>query len=170
MDAIDRDILDALRSDARLPYRALGARVGPSANAAADRVRRLVATGVIQGFVTSIDEAGGDSRLDLLVDVRLRPDTDSEAFEATLRGLRWLDEALHVTGPWDYQLRVRVPDAARIDEVVRVLKREAGAEATQTRLVLGTVAPRHRATDRGPSGRRTSSGASTTETWLPSGR
>jgi Lrp/AsnC family leucine-responsive transcriptional regulator len=46
---------------------------------------------------------------------------------------------VHVTGAWDYQLRVRVPDAARIDELVRMLKRDAGAEATATRLVLRSV-------------------------------
>lgn len=57
MDRRDRDILDALRADARLSYRSLGAQVGLSANAAADRVRRLVATGVIRGFVTLIDES-----------------------------------------------------------------------------------------------------------------
>lgn len=140
VDSIDRDILDVLRSDARMPYRTLGARVGLSANAAADRVRRLVATGVIRGFVTSINEsAGSDPRLDLLIDARLRPDTDVESFEAALTRLSWLTDAVHVTGAWDYQLRVRVPDAARIDALVRILKREAGVEATQTRLVLRTV-------------------------------
>jgi Lrp/AsnC family leucine-responsive transcriptional regulator len=95
MGSLDHDILGELRSDARMPYRTVGARVGLSANAAAERVRRLIATGVIRGFVTSIDEAAGaDARLDLLVDVRLRPDTDAASFEAAVsrltpaRGLR----------------------------------------------------------------------------------
>lgn len=141
MDAVDRDILDALRTDARMSYRSLGARVGLSANAAADRVRRLIATGVIRGFVTLTDEtATSDTRLDLIVDARLRPDTDPETFEAALARLPWITEAVHVTGAWDYQLRVRVPNAARIDELIRVLKRETGVEATQTRLVLRTAA------------------------------
>jgi Lrp/AsnC family leucine-responsive transcriptional regulator len=140
MDNRDRDILDALRSDARLPYRTLGARVGLSANAAADRVRRLVATGVIRGFVTLVDEsADPDARLNLLIDIRLRPDTDHAAFEAAVTRLRWIVEAIHITGAWDYQLRVRLPDTARLDELVRALKRETGAETTQSRLVLRTV-------------------------------
>lgn len=121
-------------------YRSLGAQVGLSANAAADRVRRLVATGVIRGFATLVDEsASPDARLDLLVDVRLRPDTEPAAFEAALARMRWVAEAIHVTGVWDYQLRVRLPDAARLDELIRALKRETGAETTQTRLILRTV-------------------------------
>jgi len=68
MDARDRDILEALRSDARLSYRSLGAQVGLSANAAADRVRRLLVTGVIREFKTVIDEtADPEARLDLIV-------------------------------------------------------------------------------------------------------
>jgi Lrp/AsnC family leucine-responsive transcriptional regulator len=140
MDSKDRDILDVLRSDARSSYRSLGARAGLSANAAADRVRRLVDTGVIRGFVTLVDDsAHPDARLDLLVDVRLRPDTDPDDFETSLARLRWVREAIHVTGAWDYQLRVRLPDAARLDELVRALKRESGAEITQSRLVLRTI-------------------------------
>jgi Lrp/AsnC family leucine-responsive transcriptional regulator len=144
MDAIDREILSILREDARTPYRTLGAAVGLSANAAADRVRRLVKQGVILGFVAIVDETAagaadatsGDRRLDLLVDVRLRPDTDPTVFETRLMRLPSVVEAVHVTGVWDYQLRVRVPDPAHIDELSRLLKREAGAEQTQTRLVL----------------------------------
>jgi Lrp/AsnC family leucine-responsive transcriptional regulator len=140
VDARDRDILDALRSDARLSYRSLGAQVGLSANAAADRVRRLLVTGVIREFKTVIDEtADPDARLDLIVDVRLRSDADPTAFENALPRMRWITEAIHVTGVWDYQLRVRLPDTARLDELVRTLKRETGAETTQTRLVLRTL-------------------------------
>ncbi len=87
-----------------------------------------------------VDEsASPDARLDLLVDVRLRSDTEPGAFEAALTQMCWITEAIHVTGVWDYQLRVRLPDTARLDELVRALKRESGAETTQTRLVLRTI-------------------------------
>jgi Lrp/AsnC family leucine-responsive transcriptional regulator len=41
MDDIDREILSLLTQDGRLSFRDLGAAVGLSSNAAADRVRRL---------------------------------------------------------------------------------------------------------------------------------
>jgi Lrp/AsnC family leucine-responsive transcriptional regulator len=140
VDATDRDILSLLRQDARMSYRDLASRVGLSANATADRVRRLRAQGVIRAFVTVVDEtAAPDARLDLLVDARLRPDTDPATLEAVLAAHPSVVEALHVTGAWDYQLRVRVAGAGHVDAFVRGLKRDAGVEATQTRLVLGAV-------------------------------
>ena len=140
VDATDREILSLLRQDARISYRDLAAHVGLSANATADRVRRLRADGVIRAFVAVVDErADPDARLDLLVDARLRPDTDPASLEATLSAHPAVVEALHVTGAWDYQLRVRVPGAGHVDALVRWLKRDGGVEATQTRLVLGSV-------------------------------
>jgi Lrp/AsnC family leucine-responsive transcriptional regulator len=142
VDATDRDILSLLRQDARMSYRDLASRVGLSANATADRVRRLRAQGVIRAFVTVVDEtAAPDARLDLLVDARLRPDTDPATLEAVLAAHPSVVEALHVTGAWDYQVRVRVRVAGvgHVDAFVRGLKRDAGVEATQTRLVLGAV-------------------------------
>ncbi|WP_449386222.1 Lrp/AsnC family transcriptional regulator [Cellulomonas soli] len=50
MDDIDRTILRELTTDARLPFRELGRRVGLSANAAAARVRALQRDGTIRGF------------------------------------------------------------------------------------------------------------------------
>ncbi|NCV47663.1 MAG: AsnC family protein, partial [Actinobacteria bacterium] len=47
LDTTDREILSVLKSDARIPWQMLGERVGLSANAAADRVRRLLRRGVI---------------------------------------------------------------------------------------------------------------------------
>jgi Lrp/AsnC family leucine-responsive transcriptional regulator len=149
VDAVDREILEVLRGDARVSYRSLGSAVGLSSNAAADRVRKLVSTGVIRGFVTVLDEsAASGPRLDLLVDARIRPDSDAEAFEAALTRLPAVVEAVHVTGAWDYALRVRVPDATHVDELIRTLKRDAGVEQTQTRLVLRTIL------GRSPGGRR----------------
>src|SRR4051812_650016 len=55
LDTLDREILGRLLADARLSYRDLGAAVGLSANAAADRVRRLRRTGAIRSFTAVLD-------------------------------------------------------------------------------------------------------------------
>ena len=49
MDPTDSEILRLLREDGRMSWRDLGAAVGLTANAAADRVRRLRQAGVITG-------------------------------------------------------------------------------------------------------------------------
>ena len=58
MDRLDREILGILQEDARISYRDLGVRVGLSANAAGDRVRRMRRDGVIRGFTVIVDPAG----------------------------------------------------------------------------------------------------------------
>ena len=54
LDRIDSEILAILRDDARIPYQTLGDRVHLSANAAAERVRRLVRSGVIRRFTVDV--------------------------------------------------------------------------------------------------------------------
>src|SRR5437588_1161331 len=55
--ATDWKILRELQKDARLSYNELGRRVGFSAPAAAERVRRLEDAGIITGYAAQIDPA-----------------------------------------------------------------------------------------------------------------
>ena len=64
LDDIDHDILAVLARDGRIGWQALGPRVGLSANAAAERVRRLERAGVITGYTVRVDPIalGGQGR------------------------------------------------------------------------------------------------------------
>jgi Lrp/AsnC family leucine-responsive transcriptional regulator len=139
MDDIDREILSQLVRDGRISYRDLGAAVGLSANAAADRVRRLRRAGVIAGFTAIVDPAAGDRRLEAVIDVKLRPEQDDDGFEAAIERWPAIVEAAHLTGRADYELRVACRDAAELDDLLRRLKREARAAETETRIVLRTA-------------------------------
>lgn len=138
VDAIDEQIIALLREDARRAYSAIGRQVGLGTNAVSARVRRLREAGVITGFTVLLGEARaeGPAGIEAFVDVRLQADRDSEEF------LRWAHtapgvlDAVHVTGPYDYLLRVRLRDTAALDRLLRLLKREGGAAQTQTRLAL----------------------------------
>lgn len=57
LDALDWQILRELQQDARLSYNALARRVGLSAPAVAERVRRLEEAEVIAGYRAEIDPA-----------------------------------------------------------------------------------------------------------------
>ena len=98
MDAIDHEILRLLREDGRLSWRDLGAAVGLSANAVADRVRRLREDGVITGFTALVDPAAGGRRLEALVGVTLARGTDSDAFAILVDRLEAVTEVLHLSG------------------------------------------------------------------------
>jgi Lrp/AsnC family leucine-responsive transcriptional regulator len=136
MDATDREILGELARNGRISYRDLGAAVGLSANAAADRVRRLRREGVITGFTVTVDPGAAGRGLVALIDVRLAAVGSNEAFEADMAKLEPVTDAVHVTGRFDYQLRVACRDTAELDRLLRHLKRDGGVTETETRVVL----------------------------------
>src|ERR1700730_4283339 len=110
MDDIDRVILSALVKNARASYRELGERVSLSANATAERVRRLRERGVIAGFTTLVDPAAAGRTLVALIDVRLEGPAHAGRFERLIESLEEIADATHVTGRSDYQLRVACRD------------------------------------------------------------
>src|SRR5918997_2406297 len=142
MDATDSEILRLLREDGRLSWRELGAAVGLSANAAADRVRRLRQAGVILGFVALIDPAAGGRHVEALIGVTLARGTDSDAFAVLASRLEPVTEVLHLSGAPDYQLRVACRDTAELDALLRTLRNRAGAADTETTIVLRSGPPR----------------------------
>src|ERR671923_1331703 len=141
MNELDSEILKILREDGRISWRDLGAAVGLSANAAADRVRRLREAGVITGFTALVDPAAGGRKLEALVGVTLAPDTDSDDFAAAAARLEPVLEILHLSGTPDYQLRVACHDTAELDILLRTLRRSCGAADTETTLILRSGPP-----------------------------
>jgi Lrp/AsnC family leucine-responsive transcriptional regulator len=142
VDEIDREILRLLRADGRLSWRDLGAAVGLSANAVADRVRRLRETGVIMGFAAVVDPAADGRTLEALVGVTLARGGDSDAFAILVDRLDAVTEILHLSGSPDYQLRVACRDAAELDKLLRTLRMRAGAADTETTIILRSGPPR----------------------------
>ncbi len=135
MDEIDRAILRTLRDDARISFRDLGETVGLSANAVADRVRRLVSAGTIRRFRAEIDPSAGGSRLMAFVDLRLAAGTPADGFEAALRALPGVVAASLTTGNFDYTLRVAVADEPALVTLIEAL-RASGASETHSRIIL----------------------------------
>jgi Lrp/AsnC family transcriptional regulator, leucine-responsive regulatory protein len=141
VDAVDSEILRLLREDGRLSWRDLGAEVGLSANAAADRVRRLRRAGVVTGFAALVDPAAGGRRLEAVVGVTLAASTDSDEFATAADRLEPVTEVLHLAGSPDYQLRVACRDTAELDMLLRTLRMRLGAADTETKIILRSGPP-----------------------------
>lgn len=138
MDRIDSEIIDILRGDGRASFSAVGRRIGLSTNATAARVRRLEQDGVILGYraVLASEAHEPSAALEAFVDVRLDPLSDSEDFLAWAQRIPEVVDAVHVTGAYDYLVRIRVRDTAALDRFLRSIKKDGGATHTQTRLAL----------------------------------
>lgn len=139
MDKIDRDIIDLLRQDARLSYRELGERVHLSANAVAERVRRLQAGGTLRGFHASVDPAALGLSLEALIDVKMRPGISAEHFEAVIQTIPGIVEATLLTGSFDYMLRTACADQQDLVRLIEALRERAGVQETYSRLILRAV-------------------------------
>lgn len=142
IDPVDDEILRLIREDGRISWRDLGAAVGLSANAVADRVRRLRDAGVVTGFTALVDPAAGGRRLEALVGVTLAAATDSDDFATAAARLEPVLEVLHLAGAPDYQLRVACGDTAELDTLLRTLRRRLGAADTETKIILRSGPPK----------------------------
>src|SRR5512132_4705440 len=119
MDDIDRAILGELVHNGRASHRRLGAVAGLSANAAAERMRRLVRSGAITGFTAVVDHAAAGRGLAALIDVRLAREQTNDGFERVLAGVEGVVYAAHVTGAFDYHLLVNDTETTEIYTMLR---------------------------------------------------
>ena len=139
LDAIDTALVEALCVRGRASYQELGRTIGLSPTATADRVRRLQANGVITGFRAIVDPDRLGRTVEAAIDVRLEHGADREEFAEILRSCPAVVEAVHVTGHYDYQLRVFCTGTADLDALLGDLKERAGVVETQTRLLLHRI-------------------------------
>lgn len=144
MDAVDRKIIGLLQSDSRMSVTDIADEVPLSISAASERLKRLTRSGVISRFTVELDSAVVGRTIDAVVDLRLPTQADHRPFDQALRDLPVVVNALHLTGPFDYQLRVQARDVAELDDLLSILKFEHGVAETNTRLVLRTVDGFHR--------------------------
>jgi Lrp/AsnC family leucine-responsive transcriptional regulator len=140
IDETDRQILSILQQNARTSNAEIARQVDMAPSAVLERVRRLEARGVIQGYEARINpEALG---LNLLAFVFVRStDFDGEAKTAELlAGIPEVLEAHHIAGEDCFLLKVRSPDAKTLGRLLRERIGATGSvQSTRTTIVLETV-------------------------------
>lgn len=138
LDRIDRKILYNLQAEGRLTNDALSERVALSPSACLARVRRLEREGVIQGYHARLDPFRVEVGLVLFAEVTLKGHgaADLARFDAMAASVEEIVEASHVSGAYDYLLKVVVPDLGRWSQVSARLTEEAGADRIVTHVLL----------------------------------
>ena len=135
LDKIDKQILSILQTDGRISWQMLGDRVHLSANAVAERVRRMTRAGVIRGFKAEVNQAALGRTLEAVIDARM-PHT--QGFDDAVMKRDDVLWAAHVTGESDITLAVACDGTAGLDSLLRWLQREGAAE-TRTDVVLRKI-------------------------------
>ena len=120
LDEFDRKILAVLRRDGRVTFTDLAQQVGLSKTPCQQRVRRLVATGVIVGFRAIVDPAKLGLDHVAFAEVKLS-DTREAAlgeFNAAVRRIPEIEECHMIASSFDYLLKVRTADIRRYRTVL----------------------------------------------------
>jgi Lrp/AsnC family leucine-responsive transcriptional regulator len=140
IDDIDRQILNILQENARTSNAEIARQIDMAPSAVLERIRRLEAKGVIQGYEARINpEALG---LGLLAFVFVRSNdmsSDTRTAEA-LAAIPEVQEVHHIAGEDCFVLKVRTRDAKSLG---RLLRERVGSVntvlSTRTTVVLETM-------------------------------
>lgn len=139
LDDIDHRLLALLQNDDRVPVAELGKTLGVAPSTLNDRIRRLVKLGVISGFHARVDpEKVG---LDLLayVFVGWSDPATEQLFLAAIKTAPQVLEVHHVTGSWNYLMKVRLPTTRALEGFfAEVVKQVPGVQRTETLIVLSS--------------------------------
>ncbi|AEB11994.1 Lrp/AsnC family transcriptional regulator [Marinithermus hydrothermalis] len=134
LDEVGLAILKELQHDARLSYSELGRRVGLSAPAVAERVRRLEDAGIITGYAARVDPAALGYTVNALIELTTTPGQYAKVLEYAEKTLE-VRECYFVTGEHSFVARVV---ARSIPHLQRIIQQLSLFGPTRTSVVLST--------------------------------
>jgi len=140
LDALDSTAVDILARQGRISWADLGEKLGLSPPAAAERVRRLEAQGVILGFAAVVAPPTVGYPLLAFIGVTLDHVKHRPAFLRLVEKLPQILECHHVAGEEDFVLKVRCRDIQDLETLItEQIKGLTGVARTRTSIALSTV-------------------------------
>lgn len=140
MDEIDRRLLALLQDNDRLGLAELGQAVGSAPSTVNDRIKRLVRNGLITGFHARVaPEAVGLELLAFILVAWSDPKVEPK-FLDRIRKTPHVLECHHVTGAWNYLIKVRVKNTRELESLLAsTVKAVSGVQRTDTMIALSSV-------------------------------
>ncbi|SEM41988.1 Lrp/AsnC family transcriptional regulator, leucine-responsive regulatory protein [Chryseobacterium taichungense] len=111
-DDIDKKLLLFLQEDSKQTTKELSYKLGLSVTAVYERIRKLENTGVISKYVAILDRHKIDRNFIVLCHVKLTQHKKEYVlqFEKEIMNLHEVTECFHVSGDYDYILKIAVRD------------------------------------------------------------
>ena len=140
LDRTDAVALARLMEEGRVSWAELAKALRLSPAAAAQRVRRLEKAGVIRGYGALVEPEAVGRPLTAFVGIVLSRHAARRRFLARIRGLSAVQECHHVTGEFDYLLKVRCAGTRDLEHIINdMLKTKGGVASSRTLIVLSTA-------------------------------
>ncbi|MBI5037080.1 Lrp/AsnC family transcriptional regulator [Candidatus Micrarchaeota archaeon] len=134
----DEKIMDLLRDNSRLSFRAIAKKTGLATSTVAARVSRMESEGVITGYSASFDyeKLGYDLLAIITAIIQGQP---LLKVQSKIAAMREVMSVYDVTGDYDSMVIVRVKNRKELSETVKKILATEGVARTNTHLVLNTV-------------------------------
>src|SRR5438046_2847467 len=140
LDDIDVKVLATLQAQGRISWADLGEVLGLSPPAAAERVRKLEARGLIRGYTALVDPFALGYTLAAFIAVTLERPEHRQPFLKLVERLPEVQECHHVAGDYDYLLKVRCLNVRDLEQFISErLKGLKGLAQTRTTIILSTT-------------------------------
>lgn len=140
LDGYDLQIVKQLANQGRTTWAELGAILGLSAPAAADRVRRLEERGIIKGYTALLDPEAVGCGVTAFILVTLEHPRYRSTFLEKIQEMEEIQECHHIAGEGDYLLKVRCFSLSYLEVIVsEQIKGMSGVFKTSTTIVLSTI-------------------------------
>ena len=112
MDVIDKKILRLVQQDARMTNKEMALKLQMSVTAVYERIRKLEREGVVKKYVALLDRTKIEKAFVVFCHVKLIQHTKEviHTFESEVVLLKEVSECFHVSGDYDYILKVNVKD------------------------------------------------------------
>ena len=139
LDAKDRRIIGLLQRDCKLPQAEIAKRVGLSAAAVNERMRKLENAGVIRRYVAVIDPRSVGASVTAFVEVFIEHPRFEAAFIAKAQTMDEVQEVHHITGEFSLLLKIRTSGMETLQKLlIHQLNALEGVRQTRTVLALST--------------------------------
>ncbi len=134
----DARILAVLQRDGRRPYAEIGAEVGMTGPSAHERVKKLEARGVIEGYAAVVDPRALGFDILAFSWITQAPGTTSHDLTDAFAAIPEIEECHHISGQADYLIKVRARDTLDLERVLRQVQATSNVFQTETDVVLST--------------------------------
>ena len=138
MDELDRRLLALLRADARAPAAALAAQLKVSRGTVQNRIARLQAQGVIQGFTVRTRPELETQRVRAVMSIAVEGERTAAVIRR-LKGFPAVERIYTTNGRWDLIAELVVADLAEFSRALDGIRTVEGIASTETSLLLAQV-------------------------------
>lgn len=139
LDETDLRILALLQEDCRTPLARIGERVGLSASAVMERIKKLEAAEVISGYHAVLDARRLGLDVTAFIGVITSSPETIEHFEEQVVALDGVLECHHVTGEYTLLIKVKTASTSSLETLISKIRALDGVSRTETSVVLSTL-------------------------------